>query len=136
MKERSLEASGWASWYWLRRELKRAILEFVGSEKELEREAFRMGFGREANWKITRDEGLQKKIEKDIFVVTERQWATSGYAIRYLGPREQLRWPLDNQIWESQVVYVNKVRTFGVSCAIATGGQGSRRPGYELHTTC
>ena len=34
-----------ASWYWLRRELKRAILQFVGSEKKLEREAFCMASG-------------------------------------------------------------------------------------------
>ena len=39
------------------------ILDFVGPEKELEREeAFRMAFGGEANWKVAGDEGLQKTL--------------------------------------------------------------------------
>ena len=43
-------------------ERKRAILEFVGSEKELEMEAFRMASGGEANWRVARDEGLQRTL--------------------------------------------------------------------------
>ena len=38
------------------------MLEFVGSEKELELEAFRMASGGEANWRVERDEGLQNKL--------------------------------------------------------------------------
>ena len=38
------ELADGANWYWLRRELKRAILDFVGSEKELEMDAFRMAW--------------------------------------------------------------------------------------------
>ena len=68
--------------------MKKAILEFVGSEKELEREAFPVACGGEANWKVGRDEGrLQKKLlevirywleaqdlgEKDVCEVTEGQ---------------------------------------------------------------
>ena len=34
----------------------------MGSEKELEREAFRMASGGKANWRVARDEGLQKKV--------------------------------------------------------------------------
>ena len=49
-----------ANWYWLRREPKRAILDFIGSEKELEMEAFRMASGGDANWRVARDEGLQQ----------------------------------------------------------------------------
>ena len=48
--------SRWGNWYWLRRELKRAILHFVGSEKELEMEAFRMA----SVGMLTEDEGLQR----------------------------------------------------------------------------
>ena len=42
--------------------MKKAILDFVGSEKELELEAFRMASGGEANWRVARDEGLQNKL--------------------------------------------------------------------------
>ena len=42
--------------------MKKVILEIVGSEKELEREAFRMASEKDANWKVARDEGLQKKL--------------------------------------------------------------------------
>ena len=33
-----------------------------GLRKKKEREAFRMASGEEANWKVARDEGLQKKL--------------------------------------------------------------------------
>ena len=56
------ELADGANWYWLRREMKKAILDFVGSEKELELEAFRMALGGEANWRVARDEGLQSKL--------------------------------------------------------------------------
>ena len=39
------ELADGANWCWLRKEMKKAILEFVGSEKELELEAFRMASG-------------------------------------------------------------------------------------------
>ena len=45
------ELADGANWYWLRRELKRALLDFVGSEKEVEMEAFRMASGGDANWR-------------------------------------------------------------------------------------
>ena len=38
------------------------ILEFVGSEKELELEAFRMASGGDANWRVARDESLRAKL--------------------------------------------------------------------------
>ena len=56
------ELADGANWYWLRREMKKTILEFVGSEKELELEAFRMASGGEANWRVARDEGRQNKL--------------------------------------------------------------------------
>ena len=61
-KKEAWKLADGAGWYWQRRELKRVILEFVGSEKELEREAFCMASGGEANGKVARDEGLQKKL--------------------------------------------------------------------------
>ena len=61
-QEESPELADGANWYWLRREMKKAILEFVGSEKELELEAFRMASGGEATWRVARDEGLQNKL--------------------------------------------------------------------------
>ena len=54
------ELADGANRYWLRREMKKTILEFVGSEKELELEAFRMASGGEANWRVARD--LQNKL--------------------------------------------------------------------------
>ena len=45
-------------------EMKKAILEFVGSEKELELEAFRMASGGEANWRAARDEGCSMGSSK------------------------------------------------------------------------
>ena len=53
-------ASRWGQLVLARRELKRAILDFVGSEKELEMEAFRMACGGDANWRVARDKGLQQ----------------------------------------------------------------------------
>ena len=35
-------------------------MDFVGSENELEMEAFRMASGGDANWRVARDEGLQQ----------------------------------------------------------------------------
>ena len=66
---------------------KKVVLEFVGSEQELETEAFRMASGGDANWKVVRDEGLREKFlgviehwleaqdlgEKDLCSVTEAQ---------------------------------------------------------------
>ena len=59
MEEEARKLADGAGWYWLRREMKKVILDCVGSEKELEREAFRMACGGGANWKVARDEGLQ-----------------------------------------------------------------------------
>ena len=56
------ELADGANWYWLRREMKNTILEFVGSEKELEVEAFRMASGGEANWRVAGDEVLRDKL--------------------------------------------------------------------------
>ena len=56
------ELADGASWYWLRREMKKAILDFFGSDKELELEAFRMASGGEANWRVARDEGVQNQL--------------------------------------------------------------------------
>ena len=38
------------------------ILEFVGSEKELEREAFRMASGEKLGWKVARDKRLPERL--------------------------------------------------------------------------
>ena len=40
----------------------------MGSEKELETEAFRMASGGDANWRVARDEGLEAQDmgEKDL----------------------------------------------------------------------
>ena len=70
------ELADGANWCWLRKEMKKAILEFVGSEKELELEAFRMASGGEANWRVARDEGLQDTVqmargEKDLDGIVE-----------------------------------------------------------------
>ena len=56
--------------------LKNTILEFVGPEKELELEAFRMASGGEANWRVARDEGLQNKLLR-ILCMGERTWMGS-----------------------------------------------------------
>ena len=63
MLSREMEKGGpGASRYWLRREMKRVVLDSVGSEKELELEAFRMASGGEANWRVARDDVLQSKL--------------------------------------------------------------------------
>ena len=61
-RKETRELADGANWYWLRREMKNTILEFVGSEKELELEAFRMASGGEANWRVARDEVLRNKL--------------------------------------------------------------------------
>ena len=50
-KKEARKLADGAGWCWLRREMKKVILDFVGSEMELEREAFRMTSGGQANWK-------------------------------------------------------------------------------------
>ena len=52
-KKEVREPADGANWYWL---------EFVGSEKELEFQAFRMASGGDANWRVARDESLQTKL--------------------------------------------------------------------------
>ena len=39
--------------------MKKVILEFVGSEKELELAAFRMASRGDASWRVARDESLE-----------------------------------------------------------------------------
>ena len=63
-KKEARKLADGAGWYWLRREMKKVILDFVGSEKELEREAFRMACGGEANWKSLEMRGYKRSYWK------------------------------------------------------------------------
>ena len=76
-RKETRELADGANWYWLRQEMN-TILEFVGSEKELELEAFRMASGGEGNWDklleiLCRWLEAQELGEKDLDRIVEGQ---------------------------------------------------------------
>ena len=58
--DRRRSADG-AGWYWLRRELKKLVPNYVGTERDLERD-FRMASGGESSCKLVRNEKLQAEM--------------------------------------------------------------------------
>ena len=51
-----------ASWDWLRAQIRDIVVRRVGSESELEKEAFRMAMGGENSCKLARDSQLHEEL--------------------------------------------------------------------------
>ena len=60
-RERREHAAG-ESWEWLRDKIREIVIKRIGSEEELEKEAFRMAEGGEEGCRLARDPELQKEI--------------------------------------------------------------------------
>eukprot|EP00439_Symbiodinium_sp_Y106_P021091 s7191_g2.t1 len=97
------------------------IIAKVGSEEQLEKEAFRMAAGGEQGCSLASDLELQSQLKEWLEAqdlsepgLLEVAQAEDGLPVGILGPlprtphvfEEQLKWPLENAPWEASLAWV------------------------------